>query len=248
METFRFRIANSYTPATLPMARLVEYLTEYVKLLGERDQVHFDRVIEGSAQLAAWVDDPAVPKVNARLRSAVTGDATEEVDKAIRKLDELLAEDNATGQLLDGRGAQIIAFPGRDRPQPQVFGPFNQEGAIEGEIVSIGGKGETIHVHVRDEGAIYTSCVANKDLARQLGHYLLGAPVRLTGAGSWMRHGDGSWELKHFRINSFQVLKSDPLGTIVEELRAVHQGAWAEPDPIAEILRERGSDEESSRN
>lgn len=248
METFRFRIVNSYTPATLPMARLVDYLAEYARLLGETEHVHFDRVIDGSAQLAAWADEPAVPKVRVRLLTAAAGNASDDVERAIRKLDDLLAEDNASGQLLDAQGAEIIAFPGRERPQPQVFGPFSQEGSIEGEIVSIGGKDETIHVHIRDEGTVYTSCVATKELARELGHHLLGAPVRLQGTGRWMRHGDGTWELRHFRINSFDVLKVDPIGSIVNELRAVHPSGWDEEDPVGAIMRERGTDEGPARN
>jgi hypothetical protein len=66
----------------------------------------------------------------------------DDVRKAYRVLDAMLAKDNAVGRLDNGEGAEIIAFPGRLRAPPQVFGPFNQEGPLDGRLVRVGGRSE----------------------------------------------------------------------------------------------------------
>ena len=38
---YRFVIEEVYTPETLPMSRLAEYMAKVAALLGERPQVHF---------------------------------------------------------------------------------------------------------------------------------------------------------------------------------------------------------------
>ena len=60
---YQFRIADSYTPATIPMERLADYVAAFARLLGEVAAVHFDRIEHGSVCLTAKVDEPAQPKV-----------------------------------------------------------------------------------------------------------------------------------------------------------------------------------------
>lgn len=242
MTNYVFRIVDSYTPRDIPMARLAEYMAELARLLGETDQVHFADVINASVGLAANVEKPAAPKVAARIALLKSGVGPEDAVRASARLDEMLAVDNATGELL-ANGAQIIRFPGRERPTPQVFGPFSEEGTIDGEIVRIGGTDDTIHVTLRDGRRIYSACVATVEVARQLAPYLLGPYIRVHGTGRWMRHGDGGWELKQFRIRSFDVLESASLEEVVAKLRAVAGSSWPEADdPIAELAEERSED------
>ncbi|MGB3390245.1 MAG: hypothetical protein WBA88_19930, partial [Pseudaminobacter sp.] len=70
---YKFRIADSYTPDTLPMERLAEYMIALAKLLGEPHDVHFDAVRKGSAVLVAKIDAPAQPKVRERVRRLEAG-------------------------------------------------------------------------------------------------------------------------------------------------------------------------------
>jgi hypothetical protein len=50
---YRFRIEDSYTPATLPMERLADYIAVLARLLGDQANVHFRGVEHGSAVLVA---------------------------------------------------------------------------------------------------------------------------------------------------------------------------------------------------
>lgn len=64
---------DTFTPETLPMERLAQYMLQFAKLLGEPDRVHFVDVGSGSAVLRARVEDAALPRVERRLSDAARG-------------------------------------------------------------------------------------------------------------------------------------------------------------------------------
>lgn len=240
MSEYRFRIANSYTPETLPMDRLAEYMAAYARLLGETDNVHFQGVETGSAIIVAAVEEPAHPKVRDRVWSLQRGNATRDARKAFDELDEMLRKDNATGELSGNDGAVILPFPGRTRPEPLIFGPIRQEGSLEGQVIRVGGKDQTIPVHLRDGAVIHSGLNATPDLARKIAQYLLGPTLRVYGSGTWFREADGSWALKSFKINDFEVLGDEPLEEVVATLRNVKGSTWSEvPDPVRALLEDR---------
>jgi hypothetical protein len=238
-KTYRFRIADSYTPETLPMERLAEYMAAFAKLLGEPQGVHFDDVREGSAVLVANVDVPAQPKVRDRVYRLRTGDAPQDVVKAFNDLDELLRKDNATGELAGDDDEVVVPFPGRNRKPPLTFGPFRQDGSLEGQVVRIGGTDDTVPVHLRDGDIIHIG-QTTPEAARLIAPHLYGPTLRVHGTGTWFRDGVGAWLLKSFRISSFEVLDDADLGRVVDALRRVKGSTWNEvPDPVRVLLEER---------
>ncbi|TAV54929.1 hypothetical protein ELI29_18630 [Rhizobium leguminosarum] len=240
MSEYRFWIANSYTPETLPMDRLAEYMAAYARLLGETSRVHFQGVETGSAILVAAVDEPAGPKVYDRVHQLQRGSGSRDAVKAFEELDEMLRRDNATGELRGNGGAVVLPFPGRSRPEPLVFGPIRQEGSLEGQVIRVGGKDDSVPVHLRDETIIYSGLNATPDLARKIAQHLLGPTLRVYGSGTWYREGDGSWVLKSFKINDFEVLDDDPLEDVVAALRKVKGSNWNEvSDPVRALLEDR---------
>jgi hypothetical protein len=240
---YRFRIAGSYTPATLPMDRLAEYMAALATLLGEGTSVHFRAVENGSAVLVADVDDPARPKVRDRVRAVRDGGGPKDALKAFHTLDELLRKDNATGALADETGAVVIPFPGHTRPEPVVYGPFRQDGTLDGQVIRVGGRDETVPVHLRDGAVIHIGLYADPELARRIAQHFLGPTLRLHGTGTWFRAGDGTWELKGFKIASFDVLDETPLVEVVGALREAEGNRWGEvPDPVRALLEQRHAD------
>ena len=236
---YRFRIADSFTPETLPMERLAEYMAALAKLLGEPHGVHFDDVREGSAVLVAKVDVPAQPKVRERVYRLKSGDAPPDVVKAFHDLDELLRKDNATGELSSDNSGVVVSFPGRNKQLPLTFGPFKQDGSLEGQVVRIGGTDDTVPVHLRD-GEIIHIGQTTPETARQIAPNLYGPTLRVHGTGTWFRDGDGAWLLKSFKISSFEVLDDADLDKVVGALRRVKGSTWNEvPDPVRELLEER---------
>ena len=239
-EGYSFHIHDSYTPETIPMDRLAEYMSALARLLGETTSVHFDKVIEGSTALVAHVDPPAQPKVWERVESVSIGSAPRDAVKAFHDLDDMLRRDNAYGSLSAPTGALIIPFPGKKREPAQSFGPFRQDGTLDGQVYRLGGEDETKHVHIRDGTRRFSCLTATEAMAIRLRNYLFGGMLRFSGVGTWVRHSDGGWELKNFRINDFEELYDAPLADVVTKLRAA--GPISQ-DAHARLLQERGNNE-----
>lgn len=244
MDTkYRFRIDGHYTPETLPMQRLAEYASALAKLLGEEANVHLAGVEQGSAVLVARVDAPSRAKVRARVLRVRDGDAPADAQKAFLQLDDLLRGDQATGSLIGEGAAIIIPFPGRERQEPLVFGPFKQDGTIDGQVIRVGGRDDTIPIHLRDGAVIHAGLYANAEIARRIARHYLGPTLRVHGTGTWYRTGDGCWELRSFKIADFEVLDDTPLDEVVENLRRVKGSTWNEvPDPVRSLLEQRHGD------
>ena len=182
-KRFRFYI-DAYSPKDIPMAKLAEYMADFAELLGKEHRVHFDGLEGGSTTIVSRVEREDVPKVGHRLRAVGQGTAEKELASVVARIDERLANDNATGRILeeiDGQSAELIVFPGRDRPRAPTYGPFTQEGHLDGVLISVGGKGDTINLRLQNGATIYSRCETTRTIARELGQ----APVR---AGAHPRH------------------------------------------------------------
>jgi hypothetical protein len=213
-----FRI-DAFSPGTLPMARLADYMAQLAKLIGHAEHTHFIGVEEGSAKLVHTVDEEDAEGVRGRLSDVAAGTGPKDALAARAKLDDLLAEDQAVGELCERGGAVILPFPGRLREKPLTFPAFRQDGAIEGQVVSIGGKDASAHAILQDGDITLTGLTMKRGLARDLAQYLYGPKVRLTGNGRWERHPDGAWKLLEFRVEGFKTLDEKPLAEVLQELR-----------------------------
>src|SRR5271157_5482624 len=241
---YRFTIADTFTPETLPMERLAEYVAALAKLLGEQEKVHFRSIEAGSTVLVAAIDPPAWSKVRERVVAVRDGGGPSDARKALTDLDEMLRKDNAAGALSDGAGDVVVPFPGRNGREPLIYGPFRQDGTIDGQLIRVGGKDETVPVHLRDGAIIHTGLVCTPEIARRIAPHLYGPTLRVHGAGKWFRTGAGAWELQNFRINGFEMLDDAPLLTVVGNLRKLKGSDWGEmPDPVRALLAERHGDE-----
>lgn len=237
---YSFTISESYTPKTIPLDRLAAYIAGVARLLGESASVHLDTIEEGSVAIRIDVDEPARPKVRERVRAIRAGSAPKDALRAYNDLDDMLLKDNAIGALAGDAEDVVVPFPGKRRPQPIIFGPFRQAGHIDGQVYRIEGKDDTKHVGVRDGDRDYGSLVTSEAVALRLRHQLWDKTLRFHGVGSWLRHGNGAWELKSFRINDFEVLDEAPLDEVVRRLRAVPGSELNQvPDAVRRLLADR---------
>src|SRR4051812_13804049 len=99
---FQFKI-GAYSPESMPLERLAQYMAELAALLGERTAVHFHRLVKGSTVVSTKVDREAVPKVRDRMASVRSADAATDAMRAYNSLNRLLRDDNATGVLREKR-------------------------------------------------------------------------------------------------------------------------------------------------
>lgn len=237
--TYDFRI-DAWRPETLPMARLAEYLAKLAVLFGNKEHVHFHKIRKGSAIPEIVVDETAVPKVSERLRLVGTPDAAEEIIRANREINRMLRDDNATGTLKFKGGAKILYFPGCKTPMAEEAVVY-EFGELDGVVIRIGGKDETVPVTLEGADGFYFRCNASREIARKLASYLFGQSVRVVGRGKWRRTQEGTWELEYFDIKDFEILDETSLETVIANLRAVEGSSWNEmEDPLAEFKRLRG--------
>jgi hypothetical protein len=235
---YRFKI-DVFSVETLPLARLADYLRELALLLGERERVHFSHLEPGSAVLVSNIEPQAEPKVAERLHQVRRGEGPKDAIEAFKTLDAMLAKDNAVAVLISPNHSNVIEFPGRTRQKPARYGPFREVGTLDGTIIRIGGRDDTIPVWLRD-GGLEHHCVAREDVARRLAPYYLNGVVRVHGSGKWVREENGSWVLQQFDIVDFIVLDDSSLSDVVKTLRTVEGGKWHESDDaIRDVLNLR---------
>lgn len=240
---FTFRI-DAFTPDTLPMARLAEYLAALAKLLGHQEHTHFVRVEPGSAQLVHKVDAVDVPKVESRLQSVRAGGAPKDALVARQALEDLLANDNAIGSLFESEtGRVVVPFVGRDRPKPITFPPFREDTTIQGQIVNIGGRDATAHATLQDGDVFHVNVSMKRDLARELAKLLYGPTVRLHGNGRFERQSDGVWKMLDFKVDRYSVLDDKTVAEALAAIRQVPGNSLMTKEGYREILEARDDED-----
>ena len=241
---YRFTI-SAYTPDTLPMERLADYMADLAKILGEPNSVHFVRLELGSITLVQKIDEEAEPKVRARAHAGRAGDGPPEAVAAYRRLNRRLLEDDAAGVLADDRGAKVIDFPGCKQAEPITFGAFNQEGSVDGVVIRVGGVRDLVPVTLMAADEKHTRCLATRETAQALAHYLFGPEIRVYGSGRWFRDRAGFWNLERFTVGRFEILGDEPLSAVLARLRDIPGSEWhTADDPWDELRGERdGTDE-----
>lgn len=232
-DLFELKI-SAYTPETIPMNRLAEYLLRFAAVLGHETHVHFDRLVSGSTNVQVRVEPEDIPKVSQRLNLIDTPEAPQDLQRAVVNLNDYLRADNARASLKQARSAKIIAFPGCDAPAFKKIGPVREVGQLEGSIVRIGGKDRTIHaLLVGDDGTEYKLTTTNREIAKDLAKHLF-SPVRVTGTGTWFRGAEGRWELEGFALHGFEPISDRTLIEAVTGLRGLEGDGWRDiEDPLA---------------
>jgi hypothetical protein len=226
-----------FTVDSLPMARLAEYMAQLAAMLGNRERVHFSHLEAGSAVLVSSVEPVAFPKVEERVTLVARGDGPKDAMAAFKTIDAMLAKDGAVATLSTPTAGNVIEFPGRLRPKPVKYGPFREPGTLDGRIIRIGGRDETIPVWLQRGEVEHYCSVRDEAVARRLAAHYLGGVVRVSGNGKWLREENGSWTLQQFDINDFEVLDDSPIADVVDRLRTVEGSHWHDSeDALSDIL------------
>jgi len=108
---------------------------------------------------------------------------------------------------------------------PETIGPIDRQCAIEGIVISLGGRDATVPVKLQDESTIY-DCNATRELAKQIAPYIFGQALRFYGIGKWFRNEETGWHMKSFKIESFIVLKETDIMNDVQNMRSI-SATWS---------------------
>jgi len=231
------------TPYSLPMARLADYLRELAKLFANEEKIHFLRVDDGSAACTMEVEEEAEPVINDRVTQAAKGQGPAQAVRAYKTLRSYLEKDEKSAYMEWKDGDVIAHFPQKPGSDQETFGPFWQEGALDGILWKIGGLDETVPVHLIYEGSHHI-CNTTREVAKDLGHHLYGQPIRVHGRGKWYRNAEGKWELRWFDIYRFEPLSDESLLDVVTRLRAIpHNDLMTSKDPLGDMNKIRHGDE-----
>ena len=233
-------VIDAFTPDTLPMARLAEYLREFADLLGNEANVHFERVEKSSASLVSWSESTVTQKIRHRLEEVIEGSAPKPSMKANHAIDDMLLQDNGTG-FIEMNDSKIIDFAGRKRAPQQRIGPVRRKSLIDGQIFQIGGKDETINVHLRNThrpSETYRAEVSI-DLARKLMQYWLLGKVRLFGEGDWYRTESG-WVMSpnSFTAHDFAPIDESSLDRTISSARQIFADVKADEASLERLRQE----------
>ncbi len=234
---------EAYSPDTIPMVRLAEYMADLATLLGEYKSVHFVRLGKGSTRLVHAVEHEAEPKIRERVQSVRNDEGPIDAIRAARNIDRRLAQDNASGELVDPVNHKIIDFPGRKRFTQPIYGPFNQPGTLDGIPIRVGGETDPVPVHLEEPGQPAHICYASRAVAREIAPYIFSTMIRAEGVGRWHRDADGKWLLDKFTIHSFKKLKDTPLTDVVERLRSIPGKFQQLEDPLKKVREMRHGEE-----
>jgi hypothetical protein len=233
-EEFLFEIE---VPAReLPMARLAEYVRDLASLLGQEEHVHLIEIRESSTVLVPIVDDIAFQKVQKQVLGIRNGSAPQKAMRAYEVIDERLAEDGATAVLRAPYGT-LVQFPGKLKPVAEDLGPVVEAGTLDGEIIQIGGRDETISVYLRDKNEI-SICTTTRDKGRSLAR-LIFQQVRVHGQAEWIRAND-HWKRVRFVIDSWDELPEESLESVIQRLRDVPTPNIDNIDPFAILTELKG--------
>jgi hypothetical protein len=246
---FRFKI-DDLTLETISMKRLLEYLDDLASILGEQKHVHLAEIRTGSIEAIIDTDAEAAPKIERRVKEATRNNGVEptgppEAIRAAKSLMERLHQDKTGAVFMFEAGAEIVRFEnGQRETTAQVFGPFNQEGTLDGVVVRVGGINDPVPVHLESDEGSY-QCLASRSVARELARHIFETPLRVYGQGRWLRNADGEWHLESFTIRDFHPLVDETAGSALAKLRAVPGNEWNEIDaPLAEAAKLRDGEED----
>lgn len=233
-KELRFHIEGT-TPHIIPMARLAEYLKELSTLLGNKQHVHFLRVETGSLPCIVEVDQEKEDGIIDRVKRASLSKGPREAVNANSALRAMLKKDEFSADFKTDEGETFASYPLVKNRKEETFGPFSQDGFLDGIIVRLGGIDDTLPVHLVYEGRTYI-CNASREIVRQLGPHIWGDPIRVHGKGKWYRNVQGTWELQFFDIQSFEPLQATTLSEAVAALRAIPDNDLLSlKDPLAEM-------------
>ncbi|MDR1530104.1 MAG: hypothetical protein LBS40_06905 [Burkholderiales bacterium] len=180
--------------------------------------------------------EEAVPQVEQRLHLVETVNAPEDVPRPYKKINSLLREDKTYGSMKAGGGKEIIKFSGIKERLPEIIGPINEEGMLQGEIIRIGGKDKTKHIQLLACNGEEYNLTTVRETAIEMERYLF-CNVRVTGVGTWTRDEDMRWKLDKFIVSEFEPIEDKSLIEIVSELRdATQKSGWAKmADPLGAL-------------
>ena len=226
-------VLEGFTPDTIPMNRLAEYMQQLAKLLGQEASVRFVRVEKNCVALVSKVDGGvAAGRVDARVSSVRRGDGPQDAMRAYQTLNGMVAQDDTSAALRKG-SATVIRFPGI-HVEPQEAIEIHDSGSVVAYLYMLyEAKDHGFHARFRMPSGGTLMCTVSGAIAIDLRKHLF-ETVKIFGRGLWRRDGTGKWEPTKFEIAEVVKIEDSSLRQVFEELRSLDI-EWPD-DPLQYIF------------
>ena len=236
LEEFRFLIPG-YTPETIPLPRLLDYLAQIAAVVGEElsQEMHLVRVVKSSAKPVFKMDSFAAAKAREQAAVVRTGYGTAKQRTAYEQVREMVRVDGRgkPAKLIDRTGV-ILSFEPAVKSEAEIIATVRQHTVFDGKLVRIGGAREDSTVLMETlSGEIQPRFTAARAVAKRMAPSLYD-PIRVIGPGVWQRHREGNWTLANMRIQDYEPLADDDFASVLQKLREARVD-W--PDNADEQLR-----------
>ena len=238
MERFEFTVPG-YTPDTIPLDRLMEYLSQLIVILGQPSDLHLINIKRSSTKPAPAMRHDVAVRARLRVSEVRQGGGSARRREAFDALRRLVSEDGGKPAILRAREGKILEFPKVNIGADQIIHSVRQETSLEGELIRIGGRQENAQLLMQElSGNVVAGCTAPRSIARDLGKFIY-RPIRLGGIGSWHRTAAGKWEISQLHVQSFEPLEEDEHQETIARLQA-SKANWP-ADSTAQLLAMRSA-------
>lgn len=238
LERFKFTVPG-YTPDTMPLDRLMEYLNQLAVVLGNPGDLHLVGVEKGSTRPVLAMRHDVAAKARHHAREVAEGGGSTRRREAFNTIRRMVGQDGGQPAVLKApKGAIILKFPSVEIGEDQVINSLRQLTSIEGTLVRVGGVGENAQLLIQElSGNVIAGCTASRAVAQDMAHLIYRA-IRVSGVGSWHRTETGKWEIARLHVQSFEALDESELEDVIAKLQALNV-KWP-ADALGQLQAMRG--------
>lgn len=237
-EEFSF-VIPAYSPETMPLDRLIEYLQQISAVIGDPANLHLIRIESSSTAPTFQVPRRAALEAKERAAKFARGDGTKDQHRAYSRLRRMVRRDapgTSRPAVLKSAKKVILEIPAAP-DETQALSGVRQTSSFDGVLISIGGVGDAASIRLQAlDGQVVAGFTATRQVAKELAK-LIYEPIRVSGPALWGRTEDGVWGLEKMQIQTYETLDDQPLGHLIAELQDLNV-AWP-ADALQRLAAER---------
>lgn len=220
LERFEFTVPG-YTPDTMPLDRLMEYLGQLAIILGQPSDLHLVAIERSSTRPVLMMRHDVAARARTRVSEVRQGGGSVRRREAFHTIRRMVSEDGGVPAVLRAREGELLEFPGVALGADQVVHSVRQQTSLEGTLVRVGGIGDNAQLLIQDlSGVVIAGCTASRALAREMGPHIY-RPLRVSGIATWHRTAAGNWEISRLHVQTFDPLEEDEHEDALTQLNAV---------------------------
>ena len=221
-EKFSF-VIPAYSPETMPLDRLIEYLQQISVMIGNSANLHLVEIQKSSTSPMFIVPKREALIAIENIAKFKRGDGTREQARAHIRIGRMVRRDAPGGRrpaTLRSTASVILEIPAAPDDLGVLTG-VRQTTTFDGVLISLGGVGDSAAVRLQSlDGQVVSGFTATRSVAKDLAK-LIYEPIRVGGPGVWGRTEDGVWALEKMQIQSFERIEDEPFGEMLVRLRSV---------------------------